>query len=172
MELIVQAFLFKNYDVKTDKEKQTGIYVKNTDEFIYGKDLLISLIDIFSIDEWLLTKTINSWAKTVNKRFTKKKYWNRSVFWDALLPTINRIRPVLIGTDSVSVQPMSGPTGQIFYMDYQYSGATNQNDRIYQRPEYNQEIIEIANRQARHQEDMKKLGELNHISKKIRLFDL
>jgi len=37
-----------------------------------------------------------------------------------LFPAIQRIVERTIGMDLVSVQPMDGPVGQVFYFDYQY----------------------------------------------------
>jgi hypothetical protein len=39
-------------------------------------------------------------------------------------PIIRRVFPNLIANDIISVQPMSLPSGLLFYMDYQYGKTT------------------------------------------------
>ena len=47
--------------------------------------------------------------------------------WSAdFFTTIRRVAGVTVATDLIPVQPMNGPTGRIFYMDFTY----NNNDTI------------------------------------------
>lgn len=39
---------------------------------------------------------------------------------DTFFPNVTRVFPPLIVNELVSVQPMTGPTGQLFYLDYQF----------------------------------------------------
>jgi len=48
---------------------------------------------------------------------------NITTFTTALLPAIKRIYSNLIAMDLVSVQPLSGPSGYIWWMDYKYGDA-------------------------------------------------
>jgi hypothetical protein len=38
-----------------------------------------------------------------------------------LFPTLQRITAQTIGSDLVSIQPLTEPTGEIFFMDYKYN---------------------------------------------------
>jgi len=40
-----------------------------------------------------------------------------------ILPQAQQVFPSLIASEIVSVQPMSLPTGILFYLDYQYSSS-------------------------------------------------
>lgn len=48
---------------------------------------------------------------------TKREYNNPNY---ATFPLIKSIFPSVISSSLVSVQPLSGPTGSLFYLDYQY----------------------------------------------------
>lgn len=41
-------------------------------------------------------------------------------------PVVRRVFPSLVANDIVSVQPMSRPSGLLFYMDYMYGGLNKQ----------------------------------------------
>lgn len=50
---------------------------------------------------------------------------------------IRRLFPALIASEIVSVQPMSLPSGSLFYMDYVYGSSTdkfNISDYLYRNP--------------------------------------
>lgn len=53
-------------------------------------------------------------------------------------PLLQRVSPELIMNEIVSVQPMSGPTGQIFYMDLIYKGEIVKSNSTESKP-YNPE---------------------------------
>lgn len=47
-------------------------------------------------------------------------YWLLN-FSSFIFPIVRRVFPNLISNDIISVQPMSIPTGSIFYLDYSYN---------------------------------------------------
>ena len=53
------------------------------------------------------------WGRTVSSA-------SENSLSDLAFPMIRRVMATTIGSDLVSVQPMSGPSGQIFYGDYIY----------------------------------------------------
>lgn len=48
---------------------------------------------------------------------------NAGSFTKFIFPILRRVFPNLIANEIVSVQPMTGPVGVVFYMDYVYSGG-------------------------------------------------
>ncbi len=57
----------------------------------------------------------------------KQKNW----YGEEYFSSISFVRRVsgLISNELVSVQPMSGPTGKLFYLDYNYSDKINSDER-------------------------------------------
>lgn len=48
--------------------------------------------------------------------------------WDGVaLPLVRRVFSNLMANDIVSVQPMSQPTGNLFYLDYKYNDGNDSN---------------------------------------------
>ena len=65
---------------------------------------------------------------------------NVGAFTTYAFPLVRRIFPKLIGTSLVSVQPMTQPTGKVFYLDFKYGTAkapTVVGDRVDQTATFN-----------------------------------
>ncbi len=55
-------------------------------------------------------------------------------FTKMIFPILRRIVPSLIANELVSVQPMSLPSGLLFYMDYRYDNTKTESDQISPSP--------------------------------------
>jgi len=55
---------------------------------------------------------------------------NVGAFTTFAFPLVRRIYPRLIATDLFSVQPMSQPTGKVFYLDFKYGSGADDGNRI------------------------------------------
>ena len=45
--------------------------------------------------------------------------------WNVYLPLVRRVFPEIIAAELVSVQPMTGPSSQIFYLDFVTNSKSN-----------------------------------------------
>lgn len=154
MEKLVHSYLSKNYCLLKNTGRAYFIYDKDDTNTIYlGSELIKELETIFSLDKVLAKKHVSSWAKVLKPRNTLKKYW---AYWAGFgsigLPLAIRIASRTIGLDLVSVQPMSEATGQLIYMDYQYTGNTCQevvpdrNGRVFDAVAINRAVDEYIER--------------------------
>ena len=80
--------------------------------------LIKELVEIFGYGYTRTKWAINSWAKTIIPHVDLSNYWRRRYTID--FPIARSISSSLIGGDLISIESMSAPTGQLFYMDYQY----------------------------------------------------
>jgi len=80
--------------------------------------LIKELVEIFGYGYTRTKWSINSWAKTIIPHVDLRNYWSKR--YSIGFPIVTSVSASLLGTDLVRVEPMSGPTGQLFYMDYQY----------------------------------------------------
>jgi hypothetical protein len=53
-------------------------------------------------------------------------WYNRNTFPNIAIPIVNRVFPTLVAADIVAVQPMSGPSGMVFDMDFVYDKKTGE----------------------------------------------
>lgn len=136
---MVLSYLTKNYELDILQKEHVGIYPKSDDktdrELRYGRDLLKELVTIFSLSEGKLIELVGVWAKGKDLDF----YWDYTAIF---FPNVANITASLIGQDLVAVQPMAGPTGNLHYIDFVYSGATepNSNGRLYEEININNTI--------------------------------
>lgn len=126
---LVHSYLTKNYIVTKRLDGESLISLINSDplNFIYWTNLSNELISIFSLDEEELKLLVTKWAYSIDENANLKVYFETA---PAFFPTVTSVVASLISNDLVAVQPMDGPRGDLFYMDYQY-GEPNRNNRIY-----------------------------------------
>ena len=80
--------------------------------------LVKELVEIFGYGYTRTKWVINSWANTIIPHVDLKYYWQKRNNLE--FPIARIISSSFLGTDLARVEPMSGPTGQLFYLDYQY----------------------------------------------------
>jgi hypothetical protein len=138
MQNIVHSYLSKHYEIATSEVGNDGIYLKSdTREYripTYGDKLVKELVTIFCLEDSLLKTYIDVWAVSIKKDVDLEFYWKTQE--EIAFPHVSRIISSLMANDIVAVQPMEATSGQLLYMDYQYSAGTpNINGRTYERRE-------------------------------------
>jgi hypothetical protein len=86
----------------------------------YNDKIVKELVELFGYGYTRTLWCIDSWAKTIIPHVNLNYYW-RGIYLDDTafsFPTVRSVSASLLGTDLVRVEPISGPTGQLFYMDY------------------------------------------------------
>ena len=73
----------------------------------YNDKLVKELVELFGYGYTRTLWCIDSWAKTIIPHVNLNHYWDRRY-----------LAARTLGSDLVSVQPMSAPTNNLFYMDY------------------------------------------------------
>jgi hypothetical protein len=123
MEKLVQQYLFEYYYIDTSEIGNDGIYYKlnqNKWKSPHNYSLLLKEINtVFGIEEVLIKLIINDWAVSEKQDVDLEFYW--TTLEDLIgFPIVQRVAARTMGMDIVSVMPLSAPTGQLMYMDYQY----------------------------------------------------
>jgi len=133
MENLVRSYLTRHYYVGISDIGNDGIYelsdTRRHKAPIYAERLVNELSIIFFLDAEIVKKIINDWAVWIKGDIDLEFYWKTI---EAFFPLISNFVPNTFSNDLISVQPMDGPTGQLVYMDYIYSGnpSPNRNDMI------------------------------------------
>lgn len=124
MESLIHSYLSANYEIKSTEETSKKISVFCYDAIfykaddskikdpIYGEKLLSELCLIFFIEEAEAKTHVEAWAISINKCVSLDHYWTVKS---------SRVYSRLIENELISVQPMRGPSGTLFYLDYRYN---------------------------------------------------
>jgi hypothetical protein len=82
--------------------------------------------------DWVLHRTLQN-QKTYMKTYIEdaNKLADMVTFTTVAMPLVRKVFNRLIAMDLVSVQPMSQPTGKIFYLDFVYGSGANAGQSIY-----------------------------------------
>lgn len=128
MESIILEYLSKTYslDVNTNQVLDKG-------DKIYGVDLLSELELLFGVPTEVATAIVEIWIEDTEPNFNIEDFWfdkPLNVLHHVVLPVAQRIAARTVGMDIVPVQPMSAPNNLLTYLDFTYSGVSN-NGRIY-----------------------------------------
>ena len=141
MEIHVHSYLSRYFEISTSEVGNDGVYSledkRKVRGPIYGERLVKELVTVFGISEDEGKSFINSWAVKVNPKIDLEFYWatNEYIF-EGIFPLVRQVAARTIGLDLVPVQPLAGPTVQLFHIDYAYSGvvethtATTQNYEV------------------------------------------
>jgi len=120
MKKLIHKYLSDNYHVDNNYILLTSSEYKMR----VTSDMLAQHVGvIFNLTKKQLKWYVKSWLANVNPRFKLNDYWAtpKAISWKNIkFPKIRRVYPRTIASDLVSVQPMEGPTGQLFYMDFVY----------------------------------------------------
>jgi hypothetical protein len=175
MQKFVHSYLSASFVIGRTETNKTGkltvfgfdaIFPKSNGEseksFIYGNKLIKELVLAAYIDEVRLRKYINEWVRINYPEADLKLYWLQL---EPELPSFDRVIAQTVALDLLEVKPMSGPTGKLVYLDYQYTGNTNEpnrNGRVYKQEIFNENIAQLIRNQVALLQ-----GELDHETKPI-----
>jgi hypothetical protein len=140
MEIHVHSYLSRYFEIKPNEEGTDCVYYLDdkTNDLIYGERLVKELTTVFGITKDESKEFINSWALKVNPKVNLEFYWsNHESIFGGIFPLVQQVAARTIGMDLVPVQPLAGPRGLLFHIDYAYSGAVETqtattNNRVYE----------------------------------------
>lgn len=128
MEEIICNYLTENYYIDTSDVGNDGIYlILDTRRFkspTPSDKLLNDIMTIFGFDIDTTRDIINLWSKKIKPDVDLDFYW-KGVFeiFNSVMPIITNLGKRL-SDDLISVEPLSTPSGTLFYMDYVYDDET------------------------------------------------
>lgn len=169
MRKFVHSYLTASFEIKKVKHSKKitlfafdAIYHKtsqsgSTETFIYGNQLLKELSLAASVDDETLRIYIKEWVSIYYPDADLKLYWLQL---EPEFPAIVRVAARTIASEIVEVKPMDTPKGMLMFLDYTYSGDTNQpdrNGRTYDKDSFNENIAQLIRNQINHLS-----GELDH----------
>jgi hypothetical protein len=124
MKKLLYKYLNAFYVLDKQANGFYAIYKDEGDGLVkqHNDNIVRELVEIFGYGYTRTKWCIDSWAKTIIPHVDLRYYWglrnlDSSVFE---FPIARSISASLIGGDLVRVEPMSAPTGNLFYLDYQY----------------------------------------------------
>lgn len=156
----IQRFLSSQYYISTSDVGNDGVYDLLDDRRykspVYGDVFLKELLDVFALTEEETKRLVFEWAAEQKKDVNLDFFWaTKEELFASVLPIVQRYGAArTIGLDLVPVRPMSAPNPNTLFLDYQYSGATpNQNGRVYEIADNNasERFNNIINQLARNQ---------------------
>jgi hypothetical protein len=119
MKKLLYKYLNAFYVLGKNGRGNYVIFKKENDVIKYDDEKLIKeLVEIFGYSYTRSKWAINSWAKTIIPHVDLSNYW--STRYSIGFPIVTSVSASLIGGDLISIEPMSAPTGNLFYLDYQY----------------------------------------------------
>lgn len=116
MKRFIHKFLTRNYYFKKGK-----FYSHRDDRVTAESYLKKQLRELYSLTDKQLKWYVKSWWVKRNhdfKGFWKGDWTEVDFFGGIAIPLIRRMNATLVGQDMVSVQPLSMPTGLLFYLDH------------------------------------------------------
>lgn len=128
METFIYDYLTKNYYLDTSDVGNDGVYLLlDTRRFkapTPSHKLLNDIMTIFALDIDTSKDIINSWANSINPNIDLEFYWKTTNdIFNTVLPIITNLAARL-SDNLVSVEPMSSPSGNLFYLDVVYDRET------------------------------------------------
>jgi hypothetical protein len=142
MEKYIHEYLTATYYLNQDSLDRYWIYTKKDPYSHFGirDNILLDLKDIYGLEVVESKLIVYRWAIKINDDVDLDYFWafeepkyEESIkpskyhahfpgIDEAILPIVQRISARTIGMDLVSVQPMSAPKGNLFYLDMVYNG--------------------------------------------------
>jgi len=127
---------------------------KANEPYYYEVDNLIKeLSQVFCLTKKQLKYYIKGWVLKQDRNFDFKEWWSptsdsevNSPWSNVILPVVRQIFSRTIHNDLIPVQPLEAPTGQLFYLDYQF----DRQDREFNNRINNDRINELYNNQLDH----------------------
>jgi len=120
MEKYIQEYLSTYYKIDYSQLGNAGIYDinKNPKQRAPNRsnEVIKEISQVFFISEENAKNQIIIWATLVDPDVDLEFYWKEVI--DIIFPAINRIHPITISMDLVSVQPMAAPNSGLVYANY------------------------------------------------------
>jgi hypothetical protein len=115
----IHSYLNEGFVLNTTPSGFIGLFRKeNNTELFHGVLLLKEFKQLFYLKEDEIKTIVQEWACKIIPDVSLEEYWKfKNLF-------LNGIMSSLISQELVSIQPMDGPRGELFYLDYVYSGTT------------------------------------------------
>ncbi len=125
MKRYVQPYLSSLYYISTSEIGNDGVYSLADDRKykspVYGDVFLKELVDIFGSSEEETKAIVYEWAIEQKPDIDLTFFWStKEEILSGIFPIIERVAARTIAQDLVSVQPMSGPTGELLYYNVSY----------------------------------------------------
>lgn len=144
MEKIIHKYLTSTFDI--DIEETT---ILEEGDIIYYVDLIEEIYLFFGINGDEAEDFLENWILSIEPNFNVEEYILKHQ-WPSVLPIASRVAAQTLGSDLVSVQPRSAPSGELLAFDFVYNPSSryeNQNGRTYSREaferEYNNQFGEL-----------------------------
>lgn len=162
----VQSYLSDLYYISTNNGNDSVYALSDTRKFkspVYGDKFLAELVDIFAYDEDTIKAIVYEWAVNQKSDVDLTYFWTtKELLLEGVFPIVQAVAARTLAQDLVSVQPMSAPTGNLFYMDYQFpnTGRTQTHYEVADNDadiRFNNLIQQLVENQNNY-----RLGELDH----------
>jgi hypothetical protein len=118
MKKLIHRYLNENFFIEKDIIKYSST------PWSVSSDILIKdLNKVFDLGKKELKWLVKSWVRKQNRNFDFNDWWTPKInnFDNLFMPFVRRVVSSTIVEDIISVGPMEGPTGQLFYLDFQNS---------------------------------------------------
>jgi hypothetical protein len=123
MKKYIVKYLTENYFLDKSQLGNAGIYsFEDTREWkvpVDAKKLIEEVVTLFGYSFTRTKWLIHAWAKKQKPDHCLNFYWTSHEV-NFAMPIVRSVMASTVGQDLVAVQPLNGPTGHLFYLDYQY----------------------------------------------------
>jgi hypothetical protein len=118
MKKLIHRYLNENFFIKKDV-----IRYSSTPWSVSSDILIKDLNKVFDLSKKELKWLVKSWVRKQNRNFDFNDWWTPKINTcdNLFMPFVTRVVSSTIVEDLIPVQPMEGPTGQLFYLDFQTS---------------------------------------------------
>jgi hypothetical protein len=126
MKKLIHRYLTENYRMIGNR----GPFRNEPFSMLLGSSSIIADLEkVFGLTKKELKWYVKSWFRNQNRNFDFNDWWTPKTnhLGNIFIPFVSRVVASTIGEDLIPVQPMEGPTGtgQLFYMDYQYTASVD-----------------------------------------------
>lgn len=125
MKKYIVSYLTENYYLDKSEIGNAGIYAFDDDRRFKvptnAKKLIEEIVTLFGYSFTRTKWLIHDWCYKQKPDYCLKFYWkSHEIDGNIFMPIARQVAASTIGQDLVRVEPMSGPTGTLMYLDYQY----------------------------------------------------
>jgi hypothetical protein len=122
MKKLIHRYLNENYLMIGNR----GLFRNTSHSMSLGSPSIIAdLKKVFGLTRKELKWYLKSWIRNQNRNFDFNDWWTPPIsIFTSWVPIAGRAAIAsTISQDLVSVEPMEGPSGQLFYLNYQYAAS-------------------------------------------------